>query len=377
MFKLLASSAVVDVKVFYTWSQSRTKVYDPDFNLERNWDIDLLKGYPYKFVNNVAKNPGSHHYKGIVNPTLITEIKKWGAEALLVFGWNFSSHLQAMRYFKGTIPVLFRGDSTLIDETEGFSMKKVIRRFVLSWVYRHIDYALYVGTANRNYFLAHGVKQEQLIFAPHAIDNERFVKDDSKQNERARKWRNQLGIELEDIVFLFAGKLTPKKNPELLIRAFQAVRDQAKAKMKLVIAGTGELEGVLKENFEKDNDIRFIGFQNQSQMPELYRVGDIYVMPSRGPGETWGLAVNEAMACRRAVLVSSACGCAVDLIETSINGYVFKNDQLNDLVDKMSLLSDKEAAAKIGERASDKIMDWNYEKIIKAVELFIEKTLLN
>ncbi len=50
----------------------------------------------------------------------------------------------------------------------------------------------------------------------------------------------------------------------------------------------------------------------------------LYYLP--GPGETWGLAVNEAMACSRAVLVSDKCGCYPDLIQDNINGFVFKSD---------------------------------------------------
>ena len=50
-------------------------------------------------------------------------------------------------------------------------------------------------------------------------------------------------------------------------------------------------------------------------MPVAYRLGDVVVLPSRGPGETWGLAVNEAMACGRPAVVSDRVGCAPDLIQ--------------------------------------------------------------
>ena len=75
----------LDVKVFYTWSQAQKKVYDVDFKIERSWDIDFLGGYKYSFVNNVSAQPGSHHYKGIINPSLIEEIEQWRADALFVF----------------------------------------------------------------------------------------------------------------------------------------------------------------------------------------------------------------------------------------------------------------------------------------------------
>ena len=69
-------------------------------------------------------------------------------------------------------------------------------------------------------------------------------------------------------------------------------------------------------------------FQNQSEMPKVYHSCDVLVLPSQGPGETWGLAVNEAMASGKAVLVSDKCGCYPDLVQDNINGFVFKsNDQ--------------------------------------------------
>jgi glycosyltransferase involved in cell wall biosynthesis len=366
LFRLLAQSTKLDIKVFYTWSQAEKKVYDVEFQMARSWDINLLEGYDYTFVPNVSKEPGSHHHRGILNPTLIQEIEQWGADTLLVFGWNFSSHLKVLRYFKGKIPIYFRGDSTLIDESKGISIRKIMRRIALTWVYRYIDFALYVGTANKEYYQAHGLKPDQLIYAPHAIDNERFAKDDEQQNELALAWRKNLGINQSAIVFLFAGKLNRNKNSEILIEAFKAVMTKTNKDLKLVIAGNGELENKLKANYQHDVDIRLIGFQNQSTMPVLYRMADVYILPSKS--ETWGLAVNEAMACKRAVVVSSTCGCASDLVQQGINGYVFKMGDVHDLAEKISLLSDKHIVNAMGRASLKKINNNSYEQIIQAIE---------
>ena len=104
----------VRIKVFYTWGESVLKnKYDPGFGKNVSWDIPILDGYEYSFIKNVAIDPGSHHFKGINNPTLIKDIENWNADAVLVYGWSFKSHLKAMRYFHGRIPVFFRGDSTM------------------------------------------------------------------------------------------------------------------------------------------------------------------------------------------------------------------------------------------------------------------------
>jgi hypothetical protein len=87
----------------------------PDSAAPFEWDIPLLDGYEHEFVPNVSAHPSPERRDGVVNPALIPAIEAWGADAVLVYGWNLSSHLRAMRHFKGRIPVLFRGDSTLLD----------------------------------------------------------------------------------------------------------------------------------------------------------------------------------------------------------------------------------------------------------------------
>jgi glycosyltransferase involved in cell wall biosynthesis len=57
----------------------------------------------------------------------------------------------------------------------------------------------------------------------------------------------------------------------------------------------------------------------------VYLLGDIFVLPSQGPEETWGLAMNEAMAAGRAVIASSMVGGATDLIRSEKTGWIFES----------------------------------------------------
>jgi hypothetical protein len=109
-----------------------------------------------------------------------------------------------MRYFKNRIPVWFRGDSHLLDEKPG--IKRLMRRAFLTWLYRHVDTAFYVGTLNKDYYLAHGLREKQLVFAPHAIENERFYDSPEKgYEEKAMVWRQELGIPENAFSLVFAG----------------------------------------------------------------------------------------------------------------------------------------------------------------------------
>jgi glycosyltransferase involved in cell wall biosynthesis len=364
-FKLLAQSPLVKPKVFYTWEQSgKGAKYDPDFAKEIEWDIPLLEGYEYTFVKNIATDPGSHHFKGIVNPTLNEEIMEWGPDAVLIIGWSFHSHLQSLRYFHKKVPVLFRGDSTLLDDRPG--IKRQLRYLFLRWVYRHVDYALYVGANNKDYFEKCGLKEDQLILAPHAIDNARFTEPDRQYSQVAKDWRASLEIRDEDLVVLFAGKLEPKKNPFFLLELAARIPDK---RLKIIFTGNGVLENSLKQAARADHRVLFLDFQNQLKMPIVYRLGDIFLLPSQGPGETWGLGANEAMASGCIPLLSDRTGGAIDLIKEGRNGIIFSItdfDKCKALIE--SLIVDKERVAAMKKASRELIRAFSFEHIVKAIE---------
>lgn len=369
-FRLIAENKVLDIMVFYTWSHLATEQkYDPGFGKKISWDIPLLEGYQYTFVNNTAKIPGSHHRKGIINPSLNTEIEQWKADAVLVFGWNFISHFNCIKYFHKKIQVLFRGDSTLLRLQH--PVKKYIKKLYLKWVYSFIDYALYVGTENKKYFIEYGLQERQLIFAPHAIDNERFADVDKQYQLLANKWNKDLCLADNTLTILYAGKLEVIKNPFFIIEF--AKRFMGKP-VNFIVAGNGPLENELKKNAAGNSQIHFIDFQNQQLMPVVYRLSDFFILCS--VSETWGLGVNEAMACGKGVIVSNSCGCAVDLVKNGENGFTFNADDADMLYNQITnLLHNKPQWLKMGSASEKIIAEYSFEKIVTAIEKIFEEKI--
>ncbi|OQP66884.1 hypothetical protein A3860_00505 [Niastella vici] len=362
-FKLLNETGKIAVKVFYTWGRAGMGAkYDPGFGKVIEWDIPLLEGYDYEYVDNISNEPGSHHFKGIINPDLIERIQAWKPDALLVFGWSFDSHLRCLRFFYKKVPVLFRGDSTLLDEKVG--IRQLIRRFFLRWVFSHVDFALYAGTNNKMYFRKHGLKEHQLVFVPHAIDNERFCNNPEVNEQKARDWRKRLNINDSDLVVLFAGKFESKKNPELLLKVASEIPNKD---IRFILVGNGHLDSTLKNAANGDPRIHFLDFQNQNLMPVVYRLGDVFILPSNGPGETWGLAVNEAMASSRTIMVSDKVGCGVDLVSHK-NGIIFPHGKHVECVSFLTaLLENRKKLAEMNRESEKRITDFSYERIVRAV----------
>ena len=372
LYAMLQQRGNIAIKVFYTWGEEvLLKKYDPGFDKTIKWDIPLLEGYQFEFVKNIATNKGSHHFKGIDNPTLIHKIEQWNTNAILVYGWCFRSHLKVLRYFHNKIPVLFRGDSTLLKEP--LLPKKIIRSIFLKWVYSKVNFALYVGSRNKEYYQAWGLKPEELVFAPHAIDNNRFMYPDAILNEQAFLKRKELGIAPGALVFLFAGKLDDNKNVQLLLDAFIDLNNAA---IHLLIAGNGVAEKTLQSTAAGKTNVHFLPFQNQQIMPVLYRIGTVLVLPSLT--ETWGLSVNEAMACSRPVVMSDSCGAATDLVKEGKNGYTFSSGNKASLIQKMQHIQDHhEALEDWGKVSLEIIKDWNYAVTCEVIESIVKRASTN
>ncbi|RYG54371.1 MAG: glycosyltransferase [Chitinophagaceae bacterium] len=351
------------LRVFYTWGKESVQKYDPDFHRVIEWDVPLLEGYDFVFLRNTSTRPGTHHFKGIINPSAVQAIEQFRPDAILVYGWSWHSHLKILRHFSGKLPVWFRGDSTLLDPQP--HLKKLIRKVLLTWVYRHIDLAFYVGSHNKRYFSAFGLKEKQLFFSPHSIDNVRFA---NSMPAKAKDYRNKWGLSDSSILILFAGKLEPKKDPMALLQAFEELENPH---VFLVFVGNGILENTLKEKARqsaKSRQIFFLDFQNQLSMPAIYQNCDLYCLPSVGPGETWGLAVNEAMASGKAVLVSDKVGCAPDLVEVGVNGEVFRAGDRQNLLEKLTMLTkNRQGLERMGEASAKLIQKWSFQEQINSI----------
>ena len=102
-------------------------------------------------------------------------------------------------------------------------------------------------------------------------------------------------------------------------------------------------------------------------MPIVYHLCNVFVFPSKGPFETWGLAVNEAMACGKPVFVGNKSGCAVDLVRNSENGYIFESGNPVDFLKKADLFL-RTDLLKMGRKSLEIIQNWSFEKICKAIE---------
>lgn len=371
-FRYLAGTARVDLKVFYLLNSAARGHHDPGFGHAVEWDVPLLDGYEHAFVPNVSNRPSPDHFAGLNNPLLAASLRAFAPNAAMLIGYKYLSLLRLI--FSGwpartPIPLLFRGDShRLVRRPDGVMEK--FRRALISKIYRRFAAVLYVGKANLEYFRSHGVPESRLFFAPHAIDNDRFAAQHEQMGVEAAAWRQSIGIPPDRALIVFVGKLEHKKRPLDLLAAFRRL-DGVSA--SLLFVGAGHLENEIRASASDMRHVYFAPFQNQSLMPRTYAAADVVVLPSYGPGETWGLAINEALCGRRAVIVSDHVGCAQDLIVPGRNGLVFPAGDVPALAAALQdALSDRDRLVRWGEEGYRIIQRYHYANASEGLFLALD-----
>jgi glycosyltransferase involved in cell wall biosynthesis len=152
---------------------------------------------------------------------------------------------------------------------------------------------------------------------PYAVDNVFFQRRAAEARPYRAALRRKLGLSDDRPIVLFCGKLIAKKDAATLIRAM------AQEPAQLLVVGDGELRSPLEALAAELLPGRacFAGFCNQSELPALYDLADLFVIPSTY--EPFGLVVNEVMNAGKPVIASDRVGCWPDLVRPGVNGAVF------------------------------------------------------
>lgn len=322
--------------------------YDPGFGRHVRWDVPLRQGYDSVLLGE-------------------TELERELAncDALWLHGWQTPAMRGAMRRAAALgIPVLMRGENTDSAMPDGRGLRGWAKRRYLAGLFRHCAAFLAIGSDNRDYYLRHGIPPERIFLVPYAVDNERFARQAAEAAPRRAELRQRLGLPAEGRIVLYAGKFTPRKHPDMLLRAWRAApwRDTPPL---LVYVGDGELGGALRQMATPQ--VHFLGFRNQSELPALYDLADIFVLPSER--EPWGLAVNEAMACGTAVVVSDQVGCARDLVDAGC-GAVFPAGDEAALAEALAEVAARADAA--GQAARRRVAGWDFAADIAGLRQALE-----
>ena len=203
------------------------------------------------------------------------------------------------------------------------SSKKIVEYLTLFYCDKTIS-ELVVPTKKAYELFKQKYKVDRNVYiVPTGIDIEKFYREKNKKINIPQTRKN-LGINEDDFVILFVGRIGSEKNIELLLTAMKALVNVS-PKIKLLIVGDGpDLENYKEYTIknEIDNNVIFTGKVPWNKINEYYIIADVFATASHT--ETQGLTVIEAMAASLPVVCIDD-ESFTDTIIHNLNGLIFRH----------------------------------------------------
>jgi glycosyltransferase involved in cell wall biosynthesis len=376
VYRALATRFDVPVTAIYGSDSSVVGYRDREFGTTVAWDTDLLSGYSARFLSRVADG-GARTPQGVSARGLARMLAEVAPQAVLLVGYGSSFDRAAfLTAWRGALPILFRGETTDHAVRRG-ATKTWARDQALRWLYGRCARLLYAGRRSHEHFRRLGCPEERLNFSPYCVDTTPFEADEATRARIRDDVRRRLGVAPEQILLLFSGKLSPRKGPEILVRAVGEAPPALRDRLVLAFLGDGELRTAL-EGLTRRLSVpaHFIGFRGQTELSPLYHAADLLVLPSLH-SETWGLVVNEALHHGLPSVVSDAVGCWPDLVEPGVTGEVCEMGSSHALATALGralpLIGRVEARARCRDKVAGYRVELAAEGIARAYEAVMER----
>jgi len=307
LFRQLAQQAEIDLTVLYSSLAGSLPAKDREFGITVAWDTPVLDGYKFKTLMNLWRGaPGG--FWSSASPGIVAELRRGRYDAVLVYGWGeVSAWLAIMAARSRNMPCMITSDSNYIYEKDLRWLKAHVKKAVLRTLFRNIQAFLVTGPFNRMFYESYGVGNDKFFLAPLAVDNEYFMQRAELARRRKGELRGRYGIPADVVLLLFVGKLIPRKRPFDILCALKELQP-AFPNLGAAWVGDGELRPHLETEIASGGvkHAFLLGFKNQTELPDLYAVSDIFVLPSWH--DPMPLVTNEAMASGLPVIASNRTG---------------------------------------------------------------------
>ena len=374
MWRLMAQRPELEILVAYCSLEGAEAYVDPGFGVEVVWDIPLLDNYPWVHLKNVSPRPAIGGFFGFVNPGVWRLIRSEKFDAVIVFtGYICATFWIAVAAAKiRGVPLLFGTDAHDLNPRNQSAWKARIKRHLWPRLFRLADVVIVPSSGTVALMRSLKIPPERVMLTPYVVHNEWWI-EQAKHVDRAAVRRNW-NIPADAPVVLFCAKLQPWKRPQDLLRAF------ARADVPgsyLVYAGDGPMRAQLEAEAQALNisgRTRFLGFVNQSALPQVYCASGPLVLPSEY--EPFGVVVNEAMLCGQCAIVSDRVGAKFDLIREGETGFVYPCGNVDALASLLRhILSDRDALHRYGETAKQRIAEWSPRAYIDSFVCAVRRAL--
>jgi glycosyltransferase involved in cell wall biosynthesis len=323
---------------------------------QRHWLVykDEIE-FSYEVLPAWRRRWGSWHI--LLNRGMRSALEGFRPHSILCGGYNYPAFWEALTWakFHNTHFAAWI-ESTSRDQRN----PSVLARFIKQWFIRNCGSFAVPGKSSFEYVRSMGVPAERIHTAPNAVDNQRFAHLARSAREREAQCRTELG--LPPRYFVYAGRVTREKGVFQLLEAYTRLEPELRSKVGLVLVGEETARNELMKNAAKvyPGRVVFPGFAQRDQLAAFYALAEALVFPTLS--DTWGLVVNEAMACGLPIIATDVAGCVADLVQDGENGYVIPSADVGKLAGAMAAFAcDPQLAARMGERSARLIESYSPE----------------
>ena len=307
VFNALARRADVDLHVIFLAETDRAL---------RQWRVYTEEiGFSHEVLPSWRWRAGRHSL--LVNRGLWAALDAANPQAIVCGGYSYPASWEALWWAR-------RRNTRFVLWVESNQWDKRSGRAAVEWLKRYFvgscNAFVVPGKSSSDYLRTFGVSEQAVFTAPNAVDNMFFAAQAEKVKDQPAAFREKFGLPRRFI--LFVGRLVPEKGVFDLLHAYATLGSDLRSEVGLVFAGDGVSRESLLEQAKLINPgtVYFPGFAQREDLAGFYALAEAFILPTHS--DTWGLVVNEAMACGLPIVVTEVAGCARDLVEDGWNGYV-------------------------------------------------------
>lgn len=266
---------------------------------------------------------------------------------------------KTFEYYRNTPPLDENLNVTLSSKGIKNKINILVLKYLRNFLYKQFDaHALYTKAGIKT-ISSYGVDERKIFFIGNTIDTESLLKLNTELvNVPAIIKPNNYRI-------LHIGRLVKWKKVDLLIEAIAKLKTKFSA-IELLVIGNGPEKNNLIQLAEKlgvKDNVLFVGEVYDAELLAKYtKASSIYVLAGMG-----GLSINEAMCYGKPIIISVCDGTEESIVKDNINGYYFKENDCDDLANKIDiLLSDEVKCKQFGQESLNIINnEMNIDIVIK------------
>ena len=350
LFAALAQDEKINLEVLFMSKSAKN----------RRWSLGEKKlGFKYRILPKLEFNFfGKDLLTYIISYTFPFEFFRNKFDVLILNGWqDFACQVGILLCKLTGRRYIIWSESTVNEE----SWRRSLTLPLVKLMVRGADACIAIGTRSREYFEKLGAAPQKIFLAQYTVDVDHFTRESRVGQSEKNAIKAKIGISTSKVI-LYVGQFIERKGLKYLISAYNNLKKEI-GDVSLVLVGYGPQKKQLEVQIgqKKIQDVFFKDHVELPEMPKMYAIADVFVLPSYE--ETWGLVINEAMAAGLPIVTTDKVGASEDLVRDSQNGFVVQARNSRALKLALEKIVTSEALRdKMGRKSREIIKDFTPER---------------